>query len=188
MDISTSIGGNLSIGFGMGLIRMILPPRLVFGSPVQRSKDEAISFWHIPIAIKSRLPFAPSSMANCKLYFDRIEDKMVVDRIRLLWGDAVFARLGEVANFSPHDILLAPIVMRKEGNDNRGYIVDRRHLEGRQQPYPIEPDRHKVIFRLRIKVGKKEIVSPHNYIIRVPNGTSNGHFTCEIEYEGEGTS
>jgi hypothetical protein len=166
-----------------------MPPVIRFHSPAQRSKDEAISFWHIPISIERRFKIGPGILPGCRVYLDRFEGGIVSNRILLQWGDACFGgQVGERATLTVHEILLVPICRRSE-NDESGeaYIADSRLLSNTESAYPLQPDRRKNRFKLRIKSGKKEFVSPYTYLIRVPKKKGNGHFVVEIEYEGEGS-
>jgi hypothetical protein len=171
----------------MSAFRFILPPRVHFGSPVQRSKDQNICYWHIPISLQRCLKIGPGELPHCHVYLDRLDGDRITEKIKLHWGDAWFGVTGESATLTTQ-VLLVPICWRSNADNNRiAYIADGRFISDREKAYPLQPDRKKHRFRLRIKSGKKSNISLHVYQVRVPDVTDNGHFTVEIEYEGEGS-
>jgi hypothetical protein len=185
VDISVQIPA----GVVMGLYRHFLPPIVVFGSPVQRCKNETESWWHIPVTLRRKWGIgAPSLPSGCQVYLDRHSDEGGFNEaIRMRWGDAIFSETGDTATLVVGEPLLVPIVFRQENNEGKAYITDARYLLGKDKPYPLAPDRKKIRFRLRVKVRGETFACSHPYIVRVPRVSSNGHFTCEVEYEGEGS-
>jgi hypothetical protein len=182
--------GTVSIpaGFVLPLLRWLLPPRIQFGSASQRGKNEQQSYWHIPIKIHRRCLIGPGELPNCRVYLDEYEDDAVVHKIRMAWGDAVFTGTTATATLAVHEVLLVPIVLRTESGDDRSaHIASLKYLRDGASETILAPDRRKFRFKLRVQVGNKRFISEHSYIVRVPKGRGNGHFTCEVEYEGEGT-
>lgn len=165
-----------------------MPPVIDFGSPVQRQKDEAECHYHVPIKIFPRLKIGPATLGGCWIYMDRYEGDEIIDKIRLCWGDTAFEPVSNATALINGQVALVPIVWRSENNnERRAFITDMRFFDKKEKYYPLLPDRAKHRFKLRVKCGKFERTSDHFYLIRVPVGTSNGHFTVEIEYEGEGS-
>lgn len=167
-----------------------MPPVIDFGSPVQRQKDEADCHYHIPIKIYPCLlkKIGPATLGGCWVFMDRYNGSNLIDRIRLCWGDAAFESTREEVALRKEHVVLVPIVFRSEkDNERRAFITDSRYFLKNERPYPLDANRSKHRFKLRVKSGGFESTSPNFYIIRVPVGRSNGHFTVEIEYEGEGS-
>ena len=131
----------------------------MFGSPVQRSKNEAESFWHVPVTLRRRWKIGPGDLPGCIAYLDSYEKDSVAVRIRLCWNGAVFSKAGERGNLTIHETLLVPIAWRQEGDDLNGYITDTRHILKNESPYPVPSDRKKLRFKLRVKSGKIEQAS-----------------------------
>jgi hypothetical protein len=179
---------SIPAGVVTPLIRLVLPPRIEFGSASQRGKNEQESYWHIPIKIHRRFGIGPGQIPNCSVFLEVYENGIVVHKIRMAWGDAVFTQTAQTATLAVHEALLVPIVFRTEcGNDGKAHIASLKYILHGESEKVLEPERKKFRFKLRLNVGKKRFTSEHFYIIRVPRGRGNGHFTCEVEYEGEGT-
>lgn len=151
MPVDIALGsGEPSVALPlMGLFRLLLPPVFVFGSPVQRSKNETCSYWHVPIGIRRRFKIGPGVFPRAGVFLDRYEGRTVVERIKLSWGDAVFSDTGDTATLmSDEGPILVPVAIRHEGDDRNGYLVDIRHVRGREKPYPIPPIGKKLNLRL----------------------------------------
>lgn len=193
MPIDLSSSGDASFGTGP-MLRWLSPPLVSFGSPVQRSKDETQSFWHVPISLKRlfgidhpiRVRLGSGQLPNCRAYCDIYDGDRIRESIRLMWGDAVFSKAGETATLLVGETLLVPVAWRREGDAN-AYICDTRYLLKDEKHHPIAGDRKKLRFKLRVQSRSWANRSQHFYNIRVPTVSSNGHFVCEIEYDGEGT-
>ena len=185
VTIAVPIGWLATLGI------WIMPPRIRFGSPVQRGKAAGESFWHIPIEICPWLfgHIGPAKISPCQIYLDRFVGGQIADKIRLGWGDMHFEepRLEEMLKSGRP--LLVPIAWRSEaGDDRNAYWADLNFVrKSREYNRSIPADRQKNKFRLRVKFGRWRRSSPHFYMVRVPSNQSNGHFSVEIEYEGEGT-
>jgi hypothetical protein len=168
----------------------LMPPRIDFGSPVQRAKSELESFWHVPIKLHPRWWIGTSSLVNCRAYLDVYEGGHCKERIRLCWGDQTYKEREDYEHLRRGHVSLAPVAWRTElGEDRNGYFADARLVKSDQQErvHPISNTRVKYRFRLRIKSETFWAESPHFYQVRCPPISSNGHFIVEIEYEGEGT-
>src|SRR5947209_3270773 len=85
-----SLNLTIPVGLIMSALRFILPPRVAFGSPVQRAKDQLVSYWHIPISLHRCLKVGPGELPRCQVYLDRLDGGQVTETIRLQWGDAWF--------------------------------------------------------------------------------------------------
>jgi hypothetical protein len=180
---------TIPVGLLWTLARWAMPPRVEFGSPVQRQKKESTCHYHVPIKLCPRFKIGPGTMPNCRIFLDRYSGDIVSESIRLCWGDACFSEISERENLYKDEMFLVPIAWREEEkNDGNAYITDTRYFKNEgEKVHALTPDRSKHRFKLRVKSGKYERASPHFYLLRVPVGVSNGHFTVEIEYEGEGT-
>jgi hypothetical protein len=191
MPIEFSTSGDTSFGIGPMLgwtYRKSLPPIVVFGSPVQRAKEEDESYWHIPVTLRRRGRIGPGKLAHCRVFLDEYQQGRVVHKIQMAWGDAVFKSTAEYATLTTDEVLLVPIAFRTEtGNDRSGYIASLKYTIHKDSERVLQNDRKKFRFKLRVLNGKKTIMSPRVYQLRIPKGKSNGQFCCEIEYEGEGT-
>ena len=187
MDFSIQMPAGMLVWLGVKL----MPPIIHFGSPVQRGKVEAESFWHIPISIKGRFwNIGPATLPGCRIFVDRYEADSKKEAIRMGWGDMTTEQPRQEELLRKHVVSLVPVAWRAEmGNDRDGYFTDTRFLEDRGDKYhPISSDRIKHKFKLRIKCGGFSRASPYFYVVRAPKSESNGHFVVEVEYEGEGTT
>lgn len=167
-----------------------MPPIVEFGSPVQRAKTRGQSFWHVPIKIYPRVfkRVGPATLSHCRVYLDLYRGDDIANKIRLGFGDMYTDQPKKEETLQAGRPLLIPVVSRSEdSNDGRATIADLAFHNSEGTPNLVENDRKKNKFRLRVKSGKDEWVSPHFYIIRVPIEPSNGQFSVEIEFEGEGT-
>ena len=171
----------------------LMPPSIHFCSPVQRSKSESESFWHVPIRVFPKLFgwVGPRTITGCDVYLDLYRGGACTEKIRLGWGDAPFGAFSPRENVSGGYVWLVPVAWRSEiGDDRKGYFTDTRFIVDRQSSnrfHPIVNNRSKHLFKLRMKNGAFMKESPHFYQVRCPASVSNGHFTVEIVYEGEGT-
>jgi hypothetical protein len=182
LTVSAPTGLLMTVG------RWLLPPRVVFGSPVQRGKDEAESFWHIPIKIARKWGVGPGTLSGCIVYLDACHLGVITEKVRLPWGDAVFQPMAQRTDLENGEAILVPIASRSEKEAERNVtITSLKFFVGTGAEIILSTARDKFRFRLRVKSGDKTYTSEHFYLIRVPsrNG-SNGHFVCEIEYEGGG--
>jgi hypothetical protein len=181
ISLSVPAGPLISLG------RWILPPVINFGSPVQRSKNEQESFWHISVTIRPRLfkRIGPAVLFNCQFYLHEYEGNVCINKILLSVGDAAFVNPSLQGNLIAGEVTLVPIAWRSEveGGGN-GYIADTRFFEKKERAYPIPPDRKKHFYKLVMGSGKFACESPHFYRLRVPRSPSNGHFVLELDYQG----
>lgn len=180
---SISVPAGLLISIG----RKILPPVINFGSPVQRSKKERESFWHIPVMIQPRLfkTIGPATLYNCEFYLHEYDETTRRDGIRLYVGDWGFEQPGTVGNLTAGKVLLVPVAWRsEEQGEGNGYIADSRFFVKDERAYPILPDRKIHRYKIVLYSGKFTRESPHFYRLRVPQSRSNGHFVLELEYRG----
>ena len=187
-DVTIAIPAGPLLGFAAWL----MPPVAEFGCPVQRGKHDGESFWHIPVQIFPRLwkKIGPATISPCKVYMDRYSGDQKTDSIQLGWGDMHFEDGKAEELLQKGRVVLVPIVWRSElGDDTNAYIADLNFLRDRSQLVrSIAGDRKKNKFKLRVKSGASwEKTSAHLYMIRVPDAQSNGQFSVEMEYEGEGT-
>lgn len=135
---------SVPAGVLMSLCQKILPPVVVFGSPVQREKNEANSYWHIPVQIKRRWKIGPSTLPRCQAFLDRYQGDSPVDKIRMAWGDKVFGNTVETVTLVVGEVLLVPIACRsEEGDDRRGYISSLSYILHDNIEKSLEPDRKK---------------------------------------------
>ena len=165
-----------------------MPPVVVFGSPVQRSKEEAESLWHIPATLHRSYRVGPTTLDDCAFYLDEYEGNECVISMPLMVGDVSFTSLQERVQLVTDRVFLVPVAWRSEKDgDMCGYITDTRYFIHKKRFHLLSPDRKKHRYRLRVKYGNQSQISPHFYLLRVPTISSNGHFVLEIEYEGEGS-
>lgn len=164
----------------------MLPPRIEFGSPVQRGEREGESFWHVPIAIHPRIlkKIGPATAGACRIFMDLYQGDKCEDQIELRWGDYQLQSITERRTLRQGEPVLVPLVRRLESeNDNNAYIADTKfHKDPDSKTKPILAGTNKKRFRLRIKWNTTKRVSPHFYLIRVPIEKSNSLFSVEIEY------
>ena len=191
-----ALADHLTVAVPTGLVvwaAKMIPPYIGFGSPVQRAQDEAEAFWHVPISIDPgwwchRL--GPATVGPCSVYADLEKGGVITNHIRLGFGDFYFGGCHGEAVMRRDHMLLVPIIWRSEKTEDRkAYIADMRFLEDQgDRHYPIGTTDKKVKFHLRITCGKFAASSPHKYLIKVPQASSNGHFQVEQEFEGEGST
>ncbi len=95
----------------------------------------------------------------------------------------------EVEMLRSDHVSLIPVAWRSEaGKDRNGYFTDIVFVKDHSKKansIPCTGDKYR--FKLRVKSGSFSQTSRHFYLTRCINRQSNGHFTVEIEYEGEGT-
>lgn len=178
---------SVPVGLVLRTLWAVMPPWIEFGSPVQRARsdNEAESFWHVPVRVWPMLfkRMGPGEIYGCRAFleFDGKE-------IPLYWGDWKFGKCYAAASLTKGVPEMIPVIYRSEADkDRNAYIADSRFHEQGTRHYPVLPDREKHLCRLIIRRGTKRYASPHRYVIRVPKGRGNGHFTMEIEYDRKET-
>lgn len=179
----------LPIGPLWAVARWVMPPIIRFGSPVQRSKKETESYWHIPITIERLVwdAIGPAALSGCRVYLDIYEGTSCNNKLRMCWGDAVFGKTTETSGLRRGEVILVPIAWRSEDRGGPAIFTDQHYLNTQDPQHPVKDDRSKYRFKLRVQAGKFQRMSPHFYLIRIPHSASNGQFILEIEYEGAGT-
>src|SRR5688572_22299365 len=138
MDINTVVikpTMAIPVGFALAVARRVMPPVVKFGSPVQRSKKENESLWHIPVTIQLSYKVGPTSLGDCAFYLDKYEGRGRVDKIALMVGDAAFTSVSERAHLVIDRVFLVPIAWRSEESDGdmNGYITDTRYFNFKER-------------------------------------------------------
>lgn len=186
LDITVPIPLGPTVAF----VVRLMPPHVEFGCPVQRAKTADESYWHIPVKIFPRIfkRIGFATLSPCRVYMDLYSGGAIKNKIQLGWGDMYFEDPRREEVLQKDRTLLIPIVWRSgRKEDTNAYIADLPLLRDGSSENAIPGDRQKHKFKLRVKRGPQEWVSPHLYFIRVPKEPGNGQFGVEIEFEGEGT-
>ena len=159
-------------------------PAIIFGCPIQQSKDYSVSWWHVPVSVKRR-PLSRSQIESVRAYARIYADPYKDRAIEMMWRETnrdephlrVTLRVGEV--------MMIPVVWRKEGDGRNAFISGKGFFEGAKD-IPIAPKDGQTKLVLRVKYGNVLEMS-NFYIIRNRDMDSNGHFVLEAQYEGLGT-
>ena len=103
-------------------------------------------------------------MTGCYVFLDLYKGEQVENSIRLGLGDAMLETPQESGVLRKDVVSLVPVAWRTEaGEDPQGYFTDTRFIRDRAERFnPINADRTKIRFRLRVKVGSFKRTSPHN--------------------------
>ncbi len=173
------------------LVSNMCPPIIEFGSPVQRSKNEQESMWHVPIKLRRRIwgKIGPATLSLCRVFLDQYDGDKKTRSIRLCLGDTITFEMPKEETLLTRRVVLVPVAFRSEaGDDLDAYFLDMRYFQYGIKSWPIPSGHQKHKFKLRVQSQElKDRHSSHFYMVRCPDGKSNGHFTVEIEYEGEGS-
>jgi len=168
-----------------------IPPTPIFGSPRQEAGQHYLSWWHIPITLYGGSDTPNGKIEHCTVHVLR---SALPANMRWQSDDP---RGDEEATLLEGRTRLVPIAIRCEINDevdaSFGYIKDgvgrltsTAYLrDGNFNKFTIASDKSPYIFKLLIRSGSKEWLSPHSYILKIPVPThSNGHFILEIWHQG----
>jgi hypothetical protein len=185
MDTSVSLPAGWLLSIGL----KFMPPIVSFGSPVQRSKSESESWWHVPISIRPKFKIGPNQIPGCRVYVQLFDGDRLRGEFKMHWGDTHFETPKEAVTLVAGETVLVPITWRTENNDDRNaYLTDAEYFTSGHPKRVCPPDRAKRKFKLVLKSGTRRFESPHAYLIRVPGSRSNGNFLLEVEYEGSGSA
>src|SRR5882672_10222947 len=118
-----SVSISAPVGLLVSVLRWLLPPVVLFGSPSQRGKEAGETFWHIPITVRRKAGIGPGELPRAQIFLDVYENGQVTQSIRLAWGDAVFTNIGESSTLVVNETLLVPIAQRSETANDRSVAV-----------------------------------------------------------------
>lgn len=182
---------SIPLGWLSSIWLRLMPAIVEFGSPANRcgANYEHQAHWHIPITLLRRMT-RPRIVTGCKVFADIYENDQKSQSIPLVWGDMMFFdKPAPQATLRWHEVEMVPIAWRSEqGGDANGYFTDATFFKDqRELNHSISCDRAWYRFKLRVQSGRFKSESPHFYRVHCPRARSNGQFTVEIEYEGEGT-
>lgn len=128
--------------------RLMLPPTVSFGSPVQRAKTLEESWWHIPVNVARKWRVGPDEIFNVRAYAELLRGGSVSQTLRLYWGDAQFEKVSAHGHLEAGRVSLLPVVWRHEGSDPFAYITDQEFFSKDVKKHRIGPDRVKHKLRL----------------------------------------
>lgn len=174
------------------LLTRWIPPMITFGGPSQRAKanEPGHSFWHLSVSMRP-MTFrfvGKHRLEECEIFMDLYDGNRITDKIQLMFGDAYSEKPIDAIAMTYGKSVFVPIAFRSEqGNDQNAYVATKRYFNKGIKDKPLSPDRTKNLFRLRLKSRCFTKVSPHFYLIRVPNERSNAQFSVEQVIFGEGT-
>ena len=177
----------MPLGMLAGLRRKLMPPIIKFGSPAQRAKVQRELFWHVPVTLHPRWRIGPAEVPLCNVLLDIYEDGRRRNSLQMSWGDMLFVDPQCLEHLRANHVSLVPHCWRDRENERS---VLRRCAVFAKATRACRPDTggRQDRFRIRVKSGSFVRQSPHYYLVRSPPaGSTNGLFTLEIEYEGEGT-
>ena len=129
-----------------------------------------------------------SKLEECEIFMDVYDGDRVSDKIRLVFGDMYSEKPSDTITMVYGKRVFIPIAFRSDsGNDQNAYIATQRYFNKDEKDKPLQPDRRKHRFKLRLKSGGFERTTEHFYFIRVPNERRNSQFSVEQELFGDGT-
>lgn len=163
--------------------RSLVTPQVVFGSPVQRSKNEGESWWYIPITLERS--FISKKLEYCNIILNLAGEES--NLYELNWFSPDTKMYKGMVDLEPGKFFLVPIAFRKEDGDRIVYITDKYYLDNNSRNIKLEPSNSKYIFWLIVSDKNRKKQQSQPYMIRNHDMNSNSHFNVEVIYEGLGT-
>jgi hypothetical protein len=175
-NIADTIGPLQGIPGLWGLLRS-RSPTPHFGAPRQQSKEDDLSWWHIPVSIGLRAPWHRRSIEHCTVHLVSTDGAGLPIKLRWRLGNSK-AGMPE-ANLEYGRTLLVPVVARRETGDRVAVVTNETFLVDRKAKWRLPSGRYH--WKLEVRSQDRKWESPHFYFLRVPSERyGNGHFTLEI--------
>lgn len=189
-DLKSFVEGDLPgwIGYAQKAAQLAstqMRPRVLFGSPVQMSKNPLESWWHVSVTLKRRL-FSPSKLEGARVFARCFEPLFSRQAIELKWKESDRQTLSSRITLIAGEVSFIPVVWREEGPRMNAIITDVNYINDQKNVFFLPPRNGQIKIKFLVKSGNYSVESAP-YIIRNRAHQTNGHFVLEAQYEGLGT-
>ncbi len=153
-----------------------LRARITYHEPKLLPTAAGTSLWGVPISLSRPFPMRRSLVKRANVFLVSESDV-----VALRWASREYRHNRGVAETTLEfgRQYMVQVAIRKEDGDRSAAITDDGYLLQKRETYPLDPG--VFYFRILVRAGKNEWISPGTYELQIPvKNESNGHFVMRI--------